>query len=140
MKSIKLTIKVKMLFACIMLLATAGFAQEEKEDYRLAARPFTIEYSYKIKLGFFGEFYSLYKKNHLPFIKSSVKSGHILNVKVYRPFNHPGESDRWDLRVIVTYKNALIAHGLDSYDFEKERKELFPDKEDSSAKKNAVSS
>ena len=123
--------KIHTLIIFVLILATSVNAQDVKEetDYRLSDQPFTIEFYYKIKWGYFDEFLALYKKNHWPLLASGLNEGSILKATVHRPFNHPGEQDRWDLRVTVTYKNALIAHGLDDFDYGKEYSRLFPDRE-----------
>ena len=120
-----------LIIICLLIFSIKTYSQtnENSNDYRLDDSPFTMEFYYKIKWGHFDEFLQLYKKNHWPFIKSGINDGAILNATVHRPFNHSGENDRWDLRVTVTYENALIAHGLDDFDFEAERNRLFPDKE-----------
>lgn len=123
--------KILSMLILVLFLAIQAKAQSsgENSDYRLMDQPFTIEFYYKIKWGHFDEFYTLYKKNHWPIIASGIKDGSILNATVHRPYNHSGEQDRWDLRVTVKYKNALIAHGLDDFELEKELNRLFPDRE-----------
>ncbi len=117
----------QLLIAICLVGSTQSFAQSA--DYRLEDKPFTVEYYYKIKWGFFDEFMSLYMKNHWPSIEAAVASGDFLEAKIHRPYNHVGESDRWDLRVTVVCKNALIALGLDNFDMDAENKRLYPDQE-----------
>ncbi len=117
---------MKHLLLSIVLFGFVGSAaaQDVASDV-----PFTVEYYYKVKWGYFDEWLALYKKNHWPFIDEAVKSGDMLSAVVHRPRNHAGEQDRWDLRMTITYKNILIAHGLDDFDIEAETKRLFPDQE-----------
>ena len=113
------------IFLCFLKLTTYG----QSKDYRLADKPFTVEYYYKIKWGYFEEFMELYMKNHWPSIQSSIESGDFISAKIERPYNHVGEADRWDLRVTVVWKNALMAFGLDDFDAEAFDKKLYPDQE-----------
>ena len=120
----------KHLFSVVIMLCSLAFtANGQSENYRLADKPFSVEYYYKIKWGHFDEFMELYMKNHWPSIQSSIESGDFLSAKLERPYNHVGEADRWDLRVTVVWKNALMAFGLDDFDMEAFNKELYPDQE-----------
>ena len=62
-------------------------------------------------------------------MKKAIKTGDFLSAKIERPFNHVGEADRWDLRVTVVWKNALMAFGLDDFDMEAFNRKLYPDQE-----------
>ena len=117
---------MKQLFLAIVL---AGFGGSATAHEVASEKPFAVEYYYKVKWGHFDEWLELYKKNHWPFIDEAIKSGDMLSAVVHRPRNHAGEDNRWDLRVTITYRNILIAHGLDDFDFEAESKKLFPDQE-----------
>lgn len=86
---------------------------------------FTIENYYKIKWGYTSEFIDLWKKNHYPLLKKAQEKGDILNIIVEKPMLHSGEDTRWDFKVTIVYKNALLGldHGLtDQY-----KKQLYPD-------------
>ncbi|MEM8568939.1 MAG: hypothetical protein AAGF85_20945, partial [Bacteroidota bacterium] len=122
--------KTKYFLSLVIILCIPGLAAYgQAKDYRLADKPFTVEYYYKIKWGYFDEFMELYMKNHWPSIESSIKTGDFLSAKIERPFNHVGEADRWDLRVTVVWKNALMAFGLDDFDMEAFNRKLYPDQE-----------
>ena len=90
--------------------------------------PFTVEFYYKIKWGFFDEWLELYKKNHYPILKRFQEQGRILEMNAVFPANHAGEADRWDMRFTVVYRNAIDAHdfGLDTSDI---LEEFYPDQE-----------
>ena len=68
--------------------------------------PYTVEHYYKIKWGYFAEFLELYKKNHYPILKALQDQGHILSMTAHYPINHAGESDRWDMRVTIVFKDT----------------------------------
>jgi len=46
-----------------------------------AQQPYSVEYYYKVKWGYFDEFMDLYKKNHYPILKELKKQGEILDMK-----------------------------------------------------------
>jgi hypothetical protein len=71
---------------------------------------FTYEFYYKVKWGHFDEFLTLYKKNHRPILKKQIERGEILSISAAFPINHMGEDTRWDMRVTVVYRDAVVAH------------------------------
>ncbi|MBR9998270.1 MAG: hypothetical protein KFF73_04825 [Cyclobacteriaceae bacterium] len=70
-----------------------------------AQQPYTVEYYYKVKWGFFDEFLELYKKNHYPILVELKKRGEILDMEVAYPINHGPESARWDFRYTIVFKD-----------------------------------
>ena len=95
----------------------------------MADQPFTIEYYYKVKLGFFDEWIDLYKKNHWPVMMAEMEEGHVLDIKVDRARAYLPESHRWDLRVTITFKNVLVPHGLVERNRDSTIARLFPDRD-----------
>jgi hypothetical protein len=87
--------------------------------------PFVVEAYYKVRWGAAAEFVRLFKKNHLPILKKQIEEGRILSLKAESPFHHFTEDGRWDLRVTITWKNAVVAH--DDYDGAALVKQLFAD-------------
>lgn len=73
----------------------------------------TIESYYRIKWGGMDEFQRLYDRNHAPLLRELQKAGHIVAMKVDRPFTHMAGGARWDLRVTITYRDAAAAMDLD---------------------------
>ncbi len=110
----------------VILVTVEGFASEPG-----LSEPFTVEYYYKIKWGYQDEWLKLYKKNHWPILLAEMKNGYILNLQVHEPQNSSRESDRWDLRVTITFKNVLVPHGLTDRAIKRKAliKEFFPDGE-----------
>jgi hypothetical protein len=112
------------LFVCALLMCTASPAVASGKD----GRPFTIEYYYKVKWGHFDEWLQLYKKNHWPVIASEMKDGFIVGYKIEQPRGYWPEPYKWDVRISITWRDALVAHGL----VDKKRKatlaRLFPDR------------
>ena len=90
-----------------------------------ADKPFTVEYYYKIKWGHTAEWFELYKRNHYPVLVRQQEMGRILSMSAVTPFYHAGETDRWDLRFTIVWKNADVAH--DDFDSSAITKALYPD-------------
>jgi hypothetical protein len=90
-------------------------------------RPFTVECYYRASWGHADEFIRLYRKNHLPVLKKSMEKGRILKLSAVTPRYHATEDGRWDYRVTIVFKDAVIAH--DPAVEEEVKKQLFPDQE-----------
>jgi hypothetical protein len=89
----------------------------------------TMEYYYQIKWGHQEEFIELYKKNHLPLVRSLIKSGHMLSVKTERPTLHLPESRRWDYRVTIVFRDADAALSEPPEEWEQAKAHLYPDQD-----------
>jgi hypothetical protein len=89
-------------------------------------QPYVIDYYYKAKWGYAGEFLRLFKKNHYPVLKKEIESGRILSVTVVAPRYHGTEEGRWDYRVTITFKNAVAANTPDPNSADT-LKQLYPD-------------
>src|SRR5438128_9456024 len=70
---------------------------------------FTIENYYKVKWGYADEFIDLWKTNHYPLLKKAQEKGDIISVTAEKPKLHSGEDTRWDFKVRITFKNAVLA-------------------------------
>jgi hypothetical protein len=92
---------------------------------RAAATPFAVEYSYKIRWGYFDEWMELYKRNHWPILERQQRMGRIVSMAAAYPVNHAGEADRWDLRFTIVWKDVATAH--DDFDDAAIIRELYPD-------------
>jgi hypothetical protein len=102
--------------------ATIGTKAQNKND-----EPFTIENYYKVKWGYADEFIDLWKKNHYPLLKKAQEKGEIIRVTAEKPKLHSGEDTRWDFKVTITFKNAVLAFDTDLTTPYK--KQLYPDTE-----------
>lgn len=102
-------------------------AQAKSAAAPAAAKPFTVEYYYKVKWGSFDEFLRLYKKNHYPLLLDYMRMGRILSMSAAYPANHAGEADRWDFRFTIVWKDAATAH--DDFDYAAHTKQHYPDQE-----------
>jgi hypothetical protein len=71
------------------------------EDEEL--RP-VVESFYKIARGKTDEWLELYRMEHLPILQEREREGHILEIRILRPFLHQG-GPPWDFKVILTYRD-----------------------------------
>lgn len=96
--------KFKLFFVVlVVILAVSVNAQTKKDE------PFTIENYYKVKWGYADEFIDLWKTNHYPLLKKAREKGDIVSVTAEKPKLHSGEDTRWDFKVTITFKNAVLA-------------------------------
>ena len=90
-------------------------------------KPFVVEYYYKTKWGYSDEFITLFKKNHYPVLKKEIELGRILQVRADQPRYHTTEDGRWDYRITIVFKNAVVAN--DNFDASEIIKQLYPDQD-----------
>ena len=113
-KSMKIRSQITMLFSAFLLISSLGLqparAQSDSPSSANRAKPFTYEFSYKVKWGHLDEFLNLYKKNHLPILRKQKERGEILSLSATSPINHANEDSRWDIRMTVVYRDAVVAH------------------------------
>ncbi len=110
---------LKRFFVLFLLLIVAAAA------YAQAAKPYVVEYYYKVKWGHQQEFLDLFKKNHYPLLKKQIEMGRIASVTVAKPQYHMSEDARWDYRVTITFKSAAAYYG--EFDEQAVIKQLYPD-------------
>src|ERR1044071_9991221 len=108
-----------LLFFTAILFANCIIAQSKNDG------PFTIENYYKVKWGYADEFIDLWKTNHYPLLKKAQEKGDIISVTAEKPKLHSGEDTRWDFKVTIIFKNAILAFDPDLTTPYK--KELYPD-------------
>ena len=107
-----------------ILISTVSFhaiSQNKQEE------PFTIENYYKVKWGYADEFINLWKTNHYPLLKKAQEKGDIISVKAEKPMLHSGEDTRWDFKVTIVFKNAILA--FDPNLTTPYKQQLYPDAE-----------
>jgi len=96
--------KSLLLFLIVSWAASFSLKAQTKKD-----EPFTIENYYKVKWGYADEFIDLWKTNHYPLLKKAQEKGDIITVTAEKPKLHSGEDTRWDFKVTITFKNAILA-------------------------------
>lgn len=104
----------KSIFACIVLglaaIAAVGTHIPVLAQEQSAPKPATMEFYYKVKWGYFDEFYELFRRNHYPILRRLQETGHILEMSAAFPVHHQGENDRWDMRVTVVYADPKYVY------------------------------
>ena len=75
-------------FLVIVILTISSNINAQKDE------PFTIENYYKVKWGL---------------LKKAKEKGDIISVTAEKPKLHSGEDTRWDFKVTITFKNAILA-------------------------------
>ncbi len=78
-----------------------------------APASFVTESYYRIRWGSEDEFMTLFRKNHLPFLRRQLEKGILLEVRLDAPHEHQPEDSRWDLRMTLVYPNAAAAYRTD---------------------------
>ncbi len=107
--------------------AADALAQPAAAQGPQAGQPYVVEYYYKVKWGHFDEFMELYRRNHYPILLREQALGRILRMEAVFPRYHAGETDRWDMRFTIVWKDtSVIADGFDTSGI---IKELYPDQE-----------
>ena len=92
-----------------------------------ADESFIIENYYKVKWGYADEFINLWKTNHYPLLKKAIEKGDIISVSAEKPKLHSGEDTRWDFKVTIVFKNAVLA--FDANLTTPYKQQLYPDLE-----------
>ena len=127
MKTTRSVIRKVIPVGAVLLFALALSPASRNTAAQEVARPFVVDYYYKVKWGYADEFIRLFKKNHFPVLKKEKELGRILQVSAASPKNHATEDGRWDNRVTIVWKNAEVAH--DNFDSQSLIRQLFPDQE-----------
>jgi len=106
----------RIVLMAVVALASAGaggqgvLAQAVAQPAAPALQPYVVEYYYKVKWGHFEEFLDLYMKNHYPILKKMQEEGTIVSMSAAYPRNHAGETNRWDMRFTIVYRDVLAEH------------------------------
>ncbi|WP_205678788.1 hypothetical protein [Aquisphaera insulae] len=116
-----------LLMVPIMVMTSMSSRAAAGEPDPPADRPYVLECYYKAKWGKADEFLRLFKKNHLPVLKTLEKEGRLLKITAVKPRYHGTEDGRWDYRVTLVFKS--VAAAIDTEHEEAIKKRLFPDQE-----------
>ena len=115
-KSISHLFSILVLTAAIAPIAT--FAQSAP-----AAKPYTVEWLYRIQYGHKDEWWSIFRKYQIAALDREQQLGYITSYIVYAPSLHTSEDGRWDYRIVINFKDqAASTHEGEVIH------ELFPDK------------
>jgi len=112
---------------CAILVVAGGLSLSASAEPPVEGCPFAVECYYRARWGQADEFIRLYRKNHLPVLKKSMEKGRILKLSAVTPRYHATGESRWDYRVTIVFKDAIVAH--DPSVEEEIKKQLFTDQE-----------
>ena len=91
-----------------------------------AAMAVTVQYFYKIRLGFQDEFVALFERNHWPLLRAQLELGRLLDVRAYAPRFHGDGRQDWTFEVTITYRDwAAMEEHTDTAILDR----LYPDRE-----------
>ena len=97
------------LFVVVAVLGVAlsGGGQAPREAAANEELQPVVESHYKIASGKTDEWLELYRTQHLPILEERKREGHILEIRILRPFLHQG-GPPWDFKVILTYRDFTV--------------------------------
>jgi hypothetical protein len=102
----------------VAIAPTATFAQSAP-----AAKPYTVEWLYRVQYGHKDEWWSIFRKYQIAALDREQQLGYITSYLVYAPSLHTSEDGRWDYRIVINFKDqASSTHEGEVIH------ELFPDK------------
>jgi hypothetical protein len=81
-------------------------AQDAPSKPAAVEAPPIVEWVYATQWGYFDDWYAIFKKYQIAILDEEVKEGLVTKYIVQKGGGHVGESERWDLRVLVYYKDA----------------------------------
>jgi hypothetical protein len=118
--------RLRSLLIAFVLTAPWHLASAADPSPKAAAQaplpPYLVEWVYRVKWGESDEFWRLFRKYQIPLLDKEKELGRVLSYTVYHPGLHTSEDQRWDYRVVITYRDILAT--TQSHDLPKQ---LFPD-------------
>ena len=100
----KFLVSVVLVVIVVLGLAWSLMAQAPAAAPSDAELQPVVESFYEIAPGKADEWLELYRSEHLPVLEERKREGHILEIRILRPFLHQG-GPAWDFKVILTYRN-----------------------------------
>jgi len=108
--------------AASLMLAAVGSAHAAPPS--VAAKPYQVEWVYRVRYGFQDEWWRLFQKYQIAELDEEQRRGYVRSYTVVRPGLHTSEDARWDYRIVIDYEG----YGGSTHEGEVE-KALFPDSE-----------
>jgi opacity protein-like surface antigen len=108
--------------AAAVLALTAPFGAAMAQSPSADAKPYQVEWVYRVRYGGQDEWWRLFQKYQIATLDREKQLGYVLTYKVVRPSLHTSEDARWDYRIEIVYASQASA----SHGGEVERA-LFPD-------------
>lgn len=90
--------------ALLSVQSQGAFAQTSA-----SAKPYQVEWVYRVKYGFQDEWWRLFQKYQIAALDEEQRRGYVKSYIVVRPGLHTSEDARWDYRIVITY-NAMRDH------------------------------
>jgi hypothetical protein len=103
------------------ILSGAALAQNPPAPASAAAPPI-VEWVYQVKWGYYDDFWKIFQKYQIAILDEGKKQGLVTRYIVQKGSGHVGESERWDVRILIYYRDEAArtqARGIE--------KKLFPD-------------
>jgi hypothetical protein len=82
-----------------------GVARAQSTQSQASAPPYIVEWVYRVKWGQQDEFWQIFKKYQIAVLNKEKELGLVTKYEVFKPGLHTSEDQRWDLRVIIYYKD-----------------------------------
>jgi len=102
----------------------SAFAQSAPAQQEPKESAYIVEWVYRVKWGYQDEFNKIFTKYQIAILNKEKEEGLVTKYIVQRPGLHTSEDNRWDLRVLIYYKDqASQAKGRTV------ARTLFPDQE-----------
>lgn len=112
------------LLASLLTVITALSFGVPQARAQTSAKPYLVEWVYRIKYGYQEEWWKIFLKYQIATLDKEKDLGYVTSYQVVRPGLHTSEDSRWDYRIVIAYKDAASAtHGSEV------EKSLFPDTE-----------
>ena len=108
--------------AALLTPIATGTAVAQTSSAQSHLPPYQVEWVYRVKWGESDEFWRLFRKYQIPLLDKEKQLGRVLRYTVYRPGLHTSEDQRWDYRVVITYRDIVAT--TESRDLPKQ---VFPD-------------
>jgi len=105
-----------------LLIAAAASVLSLGPAQAQSARPYQVEWVYRVQYGHQDEWWKLFRKYQIAILDREKQLGFVTNYIVQRPGAHTSEDSRWDYRIIITYPN----YDGSTHEGEVQR-QLFPD-------------
>ena len=104
LSSVARSLSIAGAIAASLSTSPAGAGHSSPLAAQSAAKPYPVEYYYRVKWGHFDEFMELYQRNHYPILLREQKLGRIVSMNATYPVYHTGEAKRWDMRFTIVWK------------------------------------
>ena len=89
--------------AALTALALIGGAGPALAQSTPRARPYEVEWVYRVKYGYQDEWWRIFQKYQIAALDREKQLGYVLDYSVTRPGLHVSEDSRWDYRIVIDY-------------------------------------